>query len=94
MQAQRVLKLKTWQLRGICLSRTHTKADDAAKALPVSELLYKERTGNSINSKGTFCANQLQLLLSLVADSAFATATESHGQAGQTITELMHFLVI
>lgn len=60
MQVQRVLKLKLWQLRGIYPSQTHTKADDAAKALLLSELLYKENTGNSMNSKGTLCANQLQ----------------------------------
>lgn len=59
MQVQRVLKLKLWQLRGIYLSPIYTKADDAAKALPVSELLYKENTGNRMNSKGTLCANQL-----------------------------------
>lgn len=60
MQVQRVHKLEVWQLRGICLSQTHLKTQDAAKALPVSELLYKEKTGNRINPKETFCANQLQ----------------------------------
>lgn len=43
MQVQRVLKLKMWQFRGMCLTQTHTKAHDADKALPVSELLYKEK---------------------------------------------------
>lgn len=29
-----------------CVSQTHTKAHDADKALPVSELLYKEKKRN------------------------------------------------
>lgn len=88
MQVQRVLKMQ--QLRGICLCQTHTKAQDAAKALPASELQYKEKTGNSVNSKETFCDHQLQQFLSLVTDPAFAAATESLGQVGQTITQLSH----
>lgn len=47
MQVQRVLKLKMWQFRGMCLTQTHTKARDADKALPVSELLYKEKKRNN-----------------------------------------------